>query len=64
MTPRAVAAYVISSSLKIAIGPKSSPTVAESNWLPTPDGKPFSLTYRAYVQKEVVQAANGHRPPS
>lgn len=42
-------------SLKIAIGPKPLPGVAESNWLPAPEGKPFSLTFRAYVPKDVVK---------
>jgi len=39
-------------SLKIAIGPKPSPGIPESNWLPSPDQKRFSLTFRAYVPKE------------
>jgi hypothetical protein len=29
-------------SLKLAIGPKPIPGVAQSNWLPSPEGKPFS----------------------
>ena len=29
--------------------------VAESNWLPSPEGKPFSLTFRTYVPKEIVK---------
>jgi hypothetical protein len=40
--------------LKIAIGPKAVDGVAESNWLPSPEGKPFSLTLRIYVPKDVV----------
>ncbi|KQV81740.1 DUF1214 domain-containing protein [Rhizobium sp. Root1220] len=39
-------------SLKIAIGPKPVPGIAESNWLPAPEGKRFSLTFRTYVPKE------------
>jgi hypothetical protein len=42
-------------SLVIAIGPKPPVTVPESNWLPSPDGKPFSLTFRTYVPKDVVK---------
>lgn len=41
-------------SLKIGIGPKPPSGVAESNWLPSPEGKPFSLTFRTYVPKEQV----------
>jgi hypothetical protein len=42
-------------ALKIAIGPKAVAGVAESNWLPSPDGKPFSLTFRTYVPKDAVK---------
>jgi hypothetical protein len=42
-------------SLKIAIGPKPVAGVAESNWLPSAEGKPFSLTFRTYVPKDVVK---------
>lgn len=42
-------------SLKIAIGPKPVTGVAEANWLPAPEGKPFSLTFRTYVPKDVVK---------
>ena len=42
-------------SLKIAIGPKAIADVPESNWLPAPPGKPFSLTFRTYVPKDVVK---------
>ena len=42
-------------SLKIAIGPKPVAGVAESNRLPSPEGKPFSLTFRTYVPKEIVK---------
>lgn len=41
-------------SLKIGIGPKPIAGVPETNWLPSPEGKPFSLTFRTYVPKEVV----------
>jgi hypothetical protein len=42
-------------SLKIAIGPKPVVGIAESNWLPSTEGKPFSLTLRTYVPKEAAQ---------
>jgi hypothetical protein len=42
-------------SLKIAIAPKPVANVAETNWLPSPEGKPFSLTFRTYVPKDVVK---------
>jgi len=49
-------------SLKIAIGPKPVPGVPESNWLPSAAGKSFSLTFRTYVPKDVVQ--KGWAPPA
>jgi hypothetical protein len=49
-------------SLKIAVGSKPVEDVAESNWLPSPDGKPFMLTFRTYVPKEIV--ARGWTPPA
>jgi hypothetical protein len=42
-------------SLKIAIGPKPVAGVPEENWLPSAEGKPFSLTFRVYVPKDVVK---------
>lgn len=42
-------------SLKIAVGPRPVAGVPESNWLPTAEGKPFSLTFRTYVPKDVVK---------
>jgi hypothetical protein len=50
-------------SLKIAIGPKPVAGVPESNWLPSPEGKPFSLTLRTYVPKDVVKNG-GWAPPA
>ncbi|WP_312942984.1 DUF1214 domain-containing protein [Agrobacterium pusense] len=42
-------------SLKIAIGPHPVRGIPESNCLPSPEGKPFSLTFRTYVPKEAVR---------
>jgi hypothetical protein len=50
-------------SLKIAIGPKAVPGVPETNWLPSAPGKPFSLTFRTYVPKDVVKDGKWAPPP-
>ncbi len=50
-------------SLKIAIGPKPVAGVPESNWLPSAEGKPFSLTFRTYVPKEAAQRCDWTPPP-
>jgi hypothetical protein len=50
-------------SLKIAVGPKPVAGVPESNWLPSAEGKPFSLTFRAYVPKEAAQKCAWTPPP-
>ena len=42
-------------SLKIAVAPKPVAGVPELNWLPSAEGKPFSLTFRAYVPREAAQ---------
>jgi hypothetical protein len=42
-------------SLKILFAKKPSPIAPESNWLPAPDGKAFSLTLRVYVPKDLVK---------
>jgi hypothetical protein len=50
-------------SLKIAIGPRPVEGVAESNWLPSAQGKPFSLTFRTYVPKDIVKHGSWAPPP-
>jgi hypothetical protein len=50
-------------SLKIGIGPRAPAGVPESNWLPSPDGKPFSLTFRSYVPKDAVKNGTWTPPP-
>ena len=37
--------------------------VAQSNWLPSPQGKPFSLTFRTYVPKDIVKRGEWTPPP-
>lgn len=50
-------------SLKIGIGPRPVQGVPESNWLPAPAGRTFSLTFRAYVPKKMVQVGEWAPPP-
>ena len=50
-------------SLKILISSKPDAAVPESNWLPAPHGKGFSLTLRTYVPKDVVKRGDWF-PPS
>jgi hypothetical protein len=50
-------------SLKIAVGPKPVSGVPESNWLPSAESKPFSLTFRTYVPKEAAQQCEWTPPP-
>lgn len=50
-------------SLKIAIGPKAFADIPESNWLPSANGKPFSLTFRTYVPKDIVKRGEWTPPP-
>ena len=50
-------------SLKIAIGPKPVAGAPESNWLPSADSKPFSLTFRAYVPKDIVRRGEWQPAP-
>lgn len=42
-------------STSIWLGPVRPKNAAQTNWLPTPTGKGFALTFRAYVPKEDVQ---------
>jgi hypothetical protein len=42
-------------SLRILIATKPNASVPESNWLPSADGKGFSLTLRTYVPKDLVK---------
>lgn len=49
-------------SLKIFLAAKAGPGIPEANWLPAPDGKPFSLTFRTYVPKDVVKRGEWFPP--
>lgn len=49
-------------SLKLLIGPEPVEGMPESNWLPSPDGQPFSLTFRSYVPKPAVQTGEWFPP--
>lgn len=42
-------------SLKLLVAPQPVEGMPVSNWLPSPDGQPFSLTFRSYVPKPAVQ---------
>ncbi|CAE6882833.1 hypothetical protein R69608_01870 [Paraburkholderia nemoris] len=42
-------------STSIWLAPVRPKNVPQSNWLPTPEGKGFSLNFRAYVPKQEVQ---------
>ncbi|HEY0235010.1 MAG TPA: DUF1214 domain-containing protein [Afipia sp.] len=49
-------------SLKIFLAPDTGLGIPESNWLPAPKGKPFSLTFRAYVPKDMVKRGEWFPP--
>jgi len=56
-------AFEADGSLRIAIGPAPVAGFPDSNWLPSPDGEPFSLTFRAYVPNEDVKLGRWSPPP-
>ena len=49
-------------SLRILMASKHTPVAPESNWLPAPDGKGFSLTIRTYVPKDIVKRGEWFPP--
>lgn len=49
-------------SLKILMASTHRPVAPESNWLPAPDGRGFSLTIRTYVPKDVVKRGEWFPP--
>jgi len=50
-------------SLTLAFGPKLPEGIPESNWLPTPSGKKYNLTYRFYGPLKDVTDGKYYPPP-
>lgn len=50
-------------SFNIAIGPEPVAGAPDSNWLPSAPGKPFTLTFRTYVPKDIVKQGKWAPPP-
>lgn len=50
-------------STSIWLGPNKPKDGFESNWLPTPEGKGFSLNFRMYVAKQDVLSGKWFPPP-
>lgn len=50
-------------SLTITISPEAPAKNPSANWLPSPAGQPFSLTFRSYVPREVVPFGKWSPPP-
>ena len=49
-------------SLTLVLAPKPVLGIPETNWLPTATGRPFSLTWRTYIPKEIVKQGNWFPP--
>ncbi|NEI73155.1 DUF1214 domain-containing protein [Rhizobium lusitanum] len=49
-------------SLRIFLAAKARGDIPEANLLPSPEGKPFSLTFRTYVPKDVVKRGEWFPP--
>lgn len=50
-------------SLTVAFGPKQPDGIPESNWLPTPEGKKYNVTFRFYGPTKDVSDAKYFPPP-
>ena len=50
-------------SLTLVFGPKQPDGIPESNWLPTPNGKKYNLTYRFYGPSKDVADGKYYPPP-
>jgi hypothetical protein len=50
-------------SLTLAFGPKQPDNTPESNWLPTPNGKKYNMTYRFYGPSKDVTDGTYYPPP-
>ncbi|HWJ98397.1 MAG TPA: DUF1214 domain-containing protein [Acidimicrobiales bacterium] len=48
--------------MQIFVAPDARGTIAEANWLPAAEGRPFSLTFRAYVPREIVKQGEWFPP--
>jgi hypothetical protein len=50
-------------SLTLAFAPKQPDGIPESNWLPTPNGKKYNMTYRFYGPSKDVTDGTYYPPP-
>jgi len=50
-------------SLTLVFGPKQPNDIAQANWLPTPAGKTYNLTYRFYGPSKDVTDGTWYPPP-
>ena len=50
-------------SLTLAFAPNQPPRVPKPNWLPTPQGRKYNLTYRFYGPTEDVVTGKYFPPP-
>jgi len=50
-------------SLTLALAPKQPEGIPESNWLPTPNGKKYNVTYRFYGPSKDVADGTYYPPP-
>jgi hypothetical protein len=55
--------YEDDGSLKLYLGGTLPDGAPESNWLPAPDGRPFTLNHRYYVPKDDVLTGVWYVPP-
>ena len=55
--------YEEDGSLKIYLAGELPPGAPQSNWLPAPKEKPFTLNHRLYVPKPDVLSGNWYVPP-
>ena len=49
-------------SLTLVLSPNPVTGIPEANWLPTADVRPFSLTWRTYIPKEIVKQGKWFPP--
>jgi len=56
-------AYEPDGSLQLYLACELPKSVPESNWLPCPKGKPFTLNLRMYVPKKEVLSGEYYVPP-